>query len=286
MRRRTLLAVCATGLAGLAGCSSGPGGTGDGTDDNLPGTSPSPTGPPDTEGKSDGSPSVSLLKLQPALVTLASADQLGVSSDDRQYLFLEVSDTDGEAPPKEGLKYRFDGATYGPETQTYRTYYGRQNDEWEYTAESGGWLLYRLPARGDATGTGLTWPGGEWQPPRSVRDRLATPAPDLTMTAEVPKTVRHYTHPTITFTVTNEGDVDTRFVAAVNRRGWDIVRAPVGGVSPVVRAGETRTVKIRDPTSIDYPGDENVEDGDPDLTYLVRWTGERIRREVRIVSGP
>ncbi|MFT4890070.1 MAG: hypothetical protein ACI9YT_000983 [Halobacteriales archaeon] len=285
MRRRTLLAACGTGLAGLTGCSSIPTTTGNTPDGHGPSASPSPTARSGSGPGSDGATSISLLKLQPALVTLASADQLGVSSDDRQYLFLEVSVTDGEAPPKEDLKYRFDGATYRPEHRTNRTYYWRLNEEWEYTAESGeGWLLYRLPASGDASGTGLTWPGGEWQAPESVRERLASPAPELSMTAEIPGTVRHYTKPTITLTATNEGDVDTRFVAAVNRTGWDIVRAPVGATSPIVRAGETRTVGIQDPTSIDYPGEENVDDGDPDLTYVVRWTGERISKDVRIVS--
>jgi len=284
MRRRTLLAVCGTGLAGLAGCSSSPDTTGDTPDDDALSGSPSPTVTSGGGSGSDGSLSVSVLKLQPALVTLASADQFGVYSDDDQYLFLEVSVTDGEAPPKEDLEYRFDGTTYGPEQRTNRTHYWRLNGDWEYTAESGGWLLYRLPASGDSSETGLTWPGGEWQPPESVCDRLASPAPELSMTAEIPEAVRHYTNPTITLTATNEGHVDTRFVAAVNRAGWAIVRAPVGAVSPIVRAGETRTTKIQDPTSIDYPGDENVDDGDPDLTYFVRWTGERTRHEVRIVS--
>lgn len=287
MRRRTLLTACGTTLAGLAGCvsTSAPGGSDETTTQGTPTTTAGTTDPTTESGDPSSSLSVSVISLQPAVVELATPDSLGVyGHGSNQYLFIEITVDSGEAPEKDAVAFRFDGEEFGP-METRGLWYHYNNMESEYTADDGrGWLAFELPPAGEASDAAVVWPGGEWEPGPSLRQRLGAETPPMSMEASIPETVTPNSNPVITLTVTNEGSVDERFVAAVNRTGGGVAYAPIEAIQPLIPAGETKTIDITDTIGIDDPGAEARNDGEPDLTYQVRWSGENIRQDVRIVD--
>lgn len=288
MRRRTLLTACGTSLAGLAGCvsDSSPGGSEDTTTQGTPTTTDGTTTEPTTEpGDSNRTLSVSVISLQPAVVELATPDSLDVYGHGaNQYLFIDVSVQSGEPPEKGAFGFRFEGEEFGPmETRGLWYHYNRMEREYT-TADGTGWLAFELPAAGDASDAAVVWPGGEWEPGASLRERLGADTPPMSMEASIPETVTPNSTPVITLTVTNEGNVDERFVAAVNRTGGGVAYAPIGAIRPLVPAGETKSIDITDTMGIRDPGADARNDGEPDLTYQVRWSGENIRTDVRIVD--
>jgi hypothetical protein len=73
---------------------------------------------------------------------------------------------------------------------------------------------------------------------------------------------------TVEIRVTNEGDVDGRYVGAVNRTGPRIAYTPVEYVNRVVEAGETVTVEASDSWSTYSPG-ESRDENELDVTYYL-----------------
>lgn len=206
---------------------------------------------------------------------LATPDSLDVyGHGSNQYLFIEVSVDSGNAPEKGAVAFRFDGEEFGP-METRGLWYHYNNMESEYTADDGrGWLAFELPPAGNVSDAAQVWPGGEWEPGPSLRERLGAETPPMSMKASIAETVTPSSYPVITLTVTNEGSVDERFVAAVNRTGGGVAYAPIGAIQPLIPAGETRSIHITDELGIDDPGEEARSDGQPDLTYQVRWRRE------------
>ncbi|MFB6207016.1 MAG: hypothetical protein ABEJ05_10880 [Haloglomus sp.] len=287
MQRRTLIAALGAGLASLAGCTSigGTDGAGGGTptDQPPPTDQPSPT-PTPTSSPAAASLSVSVRALQPAVVMLAT-DSIHLSgADAHQYLYLEVSVDEGRPPARDELTVRFDGTTSQP-MQTRGLWYGYNHRNERYRSERGaGWLLYELPPSGDASAAVLEWPGGEWRPDAALRERLAAPAPSLSMNAAIPETVPPDSEPTIGFTVTNEGRIDGRFVAALNRTGPRVAYAPIEAVSRLVPAGETTTFEVTDTYDVEGTDPEERGDGEPDFTYHLDWLEGEINRSVRVAE--
>lgn len=285
MRRRALLAGCAGTLGGFAGClsddSDSPADQSTGSDtadtaattETTPGTATSP------------SVSVSPLSLQPVVVDMNSPDSIGVFGEGQQYLFLDLAVTGDEAPAVDEFAFRFDGTEsppYGPDSSYWTDY---NPGGLPYDPERGdGTLAFELPATGDASDAALTWPGGEWTLDATLRERLAEPAPPLSLEWTVPETAKVYDRPTLGFTVTNEGSVTGQFVAALNRTGPVIAYAPITSILRTVPAGETISFEITDSANLRSPGPDEVGDDESDLAYTLDWAGGGSSREIRLVE--
>jgi hypothetical protein len=304
MQRREFLALGGFGIAGLAGCL---GSTGANTDD--PTATPTPTDtatPTDTDPTDTSTPtetetptdtttvagadlSVTVERVQPAVVELATPDSIDAFSDaETQYLYLWIEVTNGAPPARDDLTFRLGGNSHGlrPAEQTFGLWRAYHHDDERYDAERGsGWVLFELPEVEDASDAALRWPGGEWQPGSSLRERLSSPAPTLSVEWSVPDTVSVGDQPTIEFTVTNESDRPGRFVAGLNRTGGGIAYMPVAAIHKLIPAGETVSWSVTDTYDIRAPGEEGIGDGEPDMTYKLARTDDRLEQAVRIVDG-
>lgn len=290
MRRRAVLALCGGGLGSLAGCASrrrdgrqstaSPNG-GPSTD---AGTTPSTPTPAETEL------TVELDALQPALVVL-NVDYLDLySNPSSQYLSLRLSVPDGRAPALSDVSFGFDGASHDPlgREEMPRVYRGVDSESApRYEADEGsGWVLFELPATGDASDAALVWPGGEWHPDEQLRTRLARPFPPLSVEQwQAEPTVVPNGRTTFRVVARNAGDVLGRFVGGINAEGWYPHR-PIASVSRRIPPGETATWEV--------PGEEielvsegmadRVGDGDADVHYEFVWPGGSRSESVRVVE--
>jgi hypothetical protein len=295
MQRRRFLAVCGAGL--LAGClgessADTPDRASDTPDDGSPGSSGSDTpgsdGGTDTGGDSgDGTGlSVSVEKLQPALVAMSTPDSIGVYSADRtQYLFLQLAVERGEAPARSELSFRFDGDEHdlleadGPR-DLWRLY---DEEESRYDGDRGeGWVCFPLPATGAPEGAGLTWGDNVWVPSPEVRERLGAESPPLSVEWSAPDTVEMGEPPAVEVSVTNEGDRAGRFVGALNRSGPRVAYTPVTATSRPIPAGETETWTL-ETDALDGQGGWTPDGAQTAATYYLHWPGDRGQRTVEVV---
>lgn len=285
MRRREVLALWGGGFVSLAGCLSGRStpGTDGSTSPDTDTTSPTAT-PPDVEL------TVELDALQPVLVVL-NVDYLDLrSTSSSQYLYLRISAPADPPPARSDLSFRFDGESHAPlGSEEMPRVYRRSSSESapQYEADGGsGWILFELPATGDASDAALVWPGGEWRPDEQLRRRLAASFPPLSVEQwQVEPTVALGGQTTFGVAVKNAGDVPGRFVGAVNAEGW-LPPRPVAPVSRLIPPGETVTWEV--------PGEEvellseeladRVGDGQADVHYELRWPGDSQSKSVRIVE--
>jgi hypothetical protein len=284
MQRRRFLAVCGAGL--LAGCL---GESGDDTPDDTGKPGSSGGGPDDgTDPGTVGGPtlSVSVGKLQPALVAMSTPDSIGVYSGDRtQYLFLQLAVERGDPPARSELSFRFDGDEHDPleadgPQDLWRLYDGEES---RYDADSGeGWVCFPLPATGAPEGAGLTWADNVWVPSPAVRDRLAAAAPPLSVEWAAPDTVEMGEAPTIEVSVTNEGDRAGRFVGALNRSGPRIAYIPVTAISRLIPAGATETWTL-ETGALDGQGGWTPDGGQTAATYHLHWPDRHRQRTVEVV---
>ena len=287
MRRRRFIGLCGIAAAGLAGCANPTDDAGDGNGSPTPGTEPTPTEPP------ADAPTLRAEHewLQPALVTM-NVDALSVDGESgRQYLYLGVAVEAGDAPARSALRLRFDGETYPPAApdRLYRTY---PEDDGQYRAERGeGWVLFDLPATGDASDLALLdeSSGTEWpvtsQASTNLDGRLAAPAPSLSLDVTVPETVTVEEQPTVSLTVMNEGDRDGTFVGGVNRQGPAIASTPIETVRGVVPPGESTTLEVTDTVGYSQVPAGATGDGEADMTYHVEWSGGTRSGDVRLVES-
>jgi hypothetical protein len=274
VRRRALLAGCAGTLGGLAGCLT------DTRDDSPRSTDQSET----RTATATPSLSVSVLSLQPAVVEFGT-DSVFLSDDASQYLFVVLTVEDGTPPAAHQFTFQFDGSETAP-LEPQKSYWNDYNPgETRYSRDAGtGWLAFELPSTGDASAAALRWPGGEWTPGTTLRERLAALAPSLSLEWSVPETAEVLSTPTLTFTVTNSRDLPGRFVGALNRTGPTVAYTPVTSVSRRVPASETVTFETTERFRLDNPGDDEVGDDDPDLTYILDSVAGERRADVRLVE--
>jgi hypothetical protein len=224
-------------------------------------------------------------RLQPGVAVLG-IDSVGVASDGAQFLFLTVESAADDPPARSDLRFRFDGqlhssgrTTGSGQTQVWRA----SNSDDRYDADRGsGWVLFELPETGDASDAALTWEGGEWRPGDSLRTRLASSPPPLSLEWSVPETPTPGETP-IGFTVINEGDRRGRFVAGVNETGIRTAYSPIAAFSRPVPPGETVSWETVHENGLE-PDDPAVGDGESDGRYVLSWPGDDREREVRFVS--
>lgn len=300
MRRRQVLALSGSLLAGAAGCLSASAPEASQTDESHTTTGSQTTDADSTTDREDTTTteyadvSVTLDALQPGLVTMTTPDSIGVSGRDARYLLVRVStDGDGQRPAPESFSLAVGGADYRPESvdQPWRIWRFHDEDDPGYDRASGeGLLLFEFPDdpgsdADSSAGPVLTWPGGEWRPDESIRRRLARPEPPLSVSAEVPDSVEFGESPTVSVTVENRGDVPGRFVAGLNRTGPMVAYTPVERVSMLVPAGESETWEYTDNSIMagDYSEDQRG-DGKTDMSYVLNWADGSARRDVRYVE--
>lgn len=274
MRRRALLAAIATAGTVSAGC------LGDDTDPNAGGTTtptPSDAGTNDpatatdetaTPTAVDGEVTVENLALQQGLVVPNTPDSIAVQRGDHRHLWATVSVSG--TPPEIGAFALDVGSTvYAPlsadDHRAYRTGWG---DEQYYDASTGtSLLLFELPTQVDDPDVTLRSPVSTAFVADSLEERLAATPPSTSATL-----VKRYDETPdrpVAVEVTNEGDITTRFVAAVNREGPAIAYTPVTRVSVLLAPGETRTIPVHDPINHRTPSPDG--DGEPDMTYHLDW---------------
>lgn len=303
MRRRHFLTLCAGSLAAISGCQFRDRSAS--TDEGRPrsadtvGETPSNAAGNASGGTAATATGSGTRRGADASITVASlrpdalihyTDVVGIDGSDRsQYLFLDVSVTAGDPPPRAAFRLRFDGSAASPlfpDRQLWRFLQGSVDP---YDGESGaGRMAFELPDPVGADDLTVTWPGDERRLtdetlPPAIRRRLAVPSPSLSLDASIPGEVATSTDPTLSFTATNEGDVPTYFVAGVNRRGPEISYAPIIGVSEPVPPGGTETVEITDSISLGRR-EQGTGDGEPNMTYVVKWAGDTVRRDVRLTA--
>lgn len=293
MRRRALLASGSTLLAaGLAGCL---GQSGPDTDEPPTQTTAEPTnGTPTTDEPTtdrtteqptyDATVAPEFGRLQPGVV-LVGIDSIGVHGDGQQYLFYRVEVTDGDPPERSAFEFRFDGDAYSPDVDTSgRLWRPSEHEDWWYTADDGaGWVVFELPESGDASDAAFALGDQEWSVPESVRERLAEPAPELSLDWDVP-VEQPPAESTLGFTVSNDGDRDTWFVGALNGVQMYAAVSPIRSFLREVPAGETVSWEFTHDNGTE-PGSDDVGDGEPDGTYRLFWNGGRREQEIRVVEA-
>lgn len=231
--------------------------------------------------------------LQPAVVTQQTADSMGVTSaEGTQYLYLDVAVTSGAVPAREDLRVRFDGNEFEPISQDMRLWRANEHGNSRYDAKNGGgWLLFSLPQTGNASEFALIEADGVGVGPvvssasMDVDGRLESRTPPLSLEWSAPDTVEPGTTPTLSFTVTNEGNHDGTFVAALNRSGPSIAMAPIAAIREVIPPGEPTTFEVTDTLDVESPGSENVGDGNPDMRYDLQWTDGSESQHLRVVES-
>lgn len=262
MRRRSLLAAGGLALLG-PGC--------------LRDTGPSldPEADPATDGSTESaneSPSFSVTEagVFPGYVTMGD-DSIGTVDGAGQYLLVGTATT-SERPGADAVEFSVGGETYTHESPPESLYWP---EELVANEEFGNWLIVPLSETVDgADDTHLTWPGGEWRPPESVRDRLASPLPDLEVSFEAPSAVGPEEAPTLSLSVHNPSDMGGNAVLALNRVGPRIAYAPVREVVLECAPGETVTREF-DAKSPHEPAEPR------EVTYHLHVAGsERISRTI------
>lgn len=292
MKRRDVIALCVPALASVAGCiSSGSDGDGGSTPSSDPSTStedppddsPTPSDPTTSPDREGNAVSVGVHALQPGVVALFNPDSASVDSRGGQYLFLDVEVVAGDAPAREDFAFQFDGESHAP-IDDVRELYHKLTSMDPYEQPTGeGWLAFELPETGDASDAKLTWGNGEWWPDETYRARLSNPLPELSVSSTIPETVKRGETPRITVTATNEGDRPTQFVAALNRQGGGVAHAPVDYASTPVPPGESITWEPDDSMPRSVPPEE-IGDGEPDMTYDLKYANGGSEQAVRVVE--
>lgn len=284
MRRRAFVALCGGTLATTAGCLESPSSAEGGTaaTSNRTGSTPTTTAGPRA--------SVSLLSYQPGVLKRSTPETLGVFSDaETANAFFEVSlGASADSAGRLDFELRFDGETYRQETAPGRDVRVADGDQDRVPYNSGldsGWLLYELPAAGDAAALRLSGPGTEWQPNETVRRRFATQGPDLAVDVDAPETIDPGDEPTISVTVRNDESVPGRFLATMDRNVPGESERGLGYESRLVPANEATTWEQTD-TALDTESRlARREDGGPDsaVTYsvIVATPTASVSRDVR-----
>ncbi|MBV0900742.1 hypothetical protein [Haloarcula salina] len=262
MRRRRLLTLFGTLLAG-SGCQR----LGEDTQTVTPVPSP---GERRTATDTDVSAGLDVRNptVQPGYVARNFPDSIAVYDDADQYLTVEVRTVDGTPPDRSAFRLGFDGTDYQPVERRTSEAMFRDGESGAGYADGGGVLVFGLPEAGDASGTKLTWPGGERRFTKEVEQRLAAPLPSFDVTLSGPD-VATDGDPTIEFAVTNTGDVAGRYLLALNRAGPRVASVPVRRISGVLDAGKSRTVVHDARSPVPRTGDPN------DVTYILDAPGER-----------
>lgn len=230
MYRRRVLALCGLAITG-SGCQ----GKTDDTETVTPVPSPAAS---ETDTGSPSAVTITDAAVTPGVV-VPGTDSINVRSTDGQYLVLTAT-IEGTGVDRAAFSLRFDGATHSPETFRNGLY---RDGEWgQQFTEAGGPLVFDLPETGSARDARLSWPGGEWTPPETVRDRLEAPLPSFDITLDGPERVTEPAMPTLEITITNTGDTAGRYVIALNRTGPRVAYAPVGRFDGDVAPGETERI--------------------------------------------
>ncbi len=294
MRRRTLLSACGLALSGLAGCSSNTG-----EEETTPTETPEPTVVVNETPPRPGP--VTFLSLQAKLVRVDRYAAELTRGEKSQYLYLDLDFTDEKPPARDEFTVEFSDRTIYPmakgNTMSVLNNYGPQ-----YTRHRGtGWLLFELPATGDATDARLRWPDGEWIPTERIKTRLAGEHPPFSVGLSIDRTISPGSVPSITVEMTNEGSIACRFVGSLNRAGpnSDATKptetsgpisfppasskfVPVTGISEFVPAGKTKRIDLTESDeSFDVPAEQRG-DNEGDLYYWFDEPGSRSREIVRV----
>ncbi|WP_161631419.1 hypothetical protein [Candidatus Halobonum tyrrellensis] len=295
MRRRSLLAGIAGGLAALTGCTDTTtprSGTASptATPTRRPTADPDPTASPPPSGTATRSAAAEVtvdeLGLQYGLVAPASPDSIGIRDPETPYVVASVR-VDGTLP-LDAFALRVDDESVPPTTpdarsggdRLYRTSWG--DDGW-YDANRGRGLLLFEPPSGAAERVRLAWPGGGRTLGDAAGARLAGP-PAFSAAVDAPETHAGTGVPSVAVEAANEGERPGRFVGALNRVGPTVAYTPVARLTELVPAGES--VRLPVPVGWGWPDDDGrVGDGDPDVTYHLHYPGGEDSASVRLVES-
>jgi len=292
MRRRRLLQLSGVSVTGLAGCLGITEPSESTSSPNTESEANETTTPTDSMTAKSVSLSAELDSLQPAVVTQPTADSIDIeAAANTQYLYLDVTVNTGTAPTHEDLRVRFDGREFGPIDRDLRLWRAYNYGNARYDSKTGsGWLLFPLPETGVVSDVALVGADGSDESPivsspsMNFDGRLESRSPPLSLEWSVPDTVEPGATPTLSFTVTNEGDHDGTFVAALNRSESSIAMAPITAIRKVIPPGEPTTFELTDTLNVKNPGDAHTDDGASDIRYDLYWAAGTRSQQVQLVG--
>jgi len=273
-RRRFLATVAAVGA--VAGCiddgePDGPT-TGNGGETATDTLTPTPR---DADGVENGTAApddgadglvVESMTLQHGLVVPETPDSIVVGAQDHRYLWVRVTTTES-APNLTDLSLSIRSGTVDPldadDRRIYRT--GWAGEEYYDGTPGTRLVLFELPLTVDTPRMTFQSPAGQVRATDAETTRLGRSPPS--MSASLQKRYDETPEKPIVVQVTNEGDVDGRFLGAINREGPSVAYTPITRVSVPVEAGETQSVPITDSVTHRTATPGNSE---PDMTYHLR----------------
>lgn len=287
MQRRAFLASVGGTVTSLAGCLGGgppQSGRSPPTEESTSATTQTSTTPttPTVEPTPTADVTIDSLHLQYGVVTQSSPDSIGVANPETPYLVASVSVDGALSWERFGLGQ---GDVLSEPTRIdrlYRTSWG--DDHWYEAGRPDGLVLFEAPSK-TTTHLRLTWPGAERPVPDAIVARLNAATPRLTVSLSVPDAHDSTTAPPVSVEVTNEDDVERRFLGALNRTGPRIAYTPVARLSELVPAGESLTLSVDDSWS-GMPSVDRLGDGTPDVTYHLHFSGGEQSAGIRLVDPP
>lgn len=284
MRRRSYLALAASALSTTAaGCTS----AGDATSTTTRETTTTATTTAETTTSTattrSASVSFSDLTVQPAALEL-NTDYLSVL-DSGQYLFAQATVESGQVE-YESYTLRLADATYTPLAKRQRLRLWRAYDDGKYSSSTGGLVVFELPESTSSENPDavLDYPGGERSLAENLRTRLAA-SPTFSTSVAVPEQVAAEGSLAVELTVTNGSDTPARFVGALNRSGPLVAMKPVEEIRPLIAANETETVTIDQTEAVRETPDDDVGDGETDVTFYLWTVAGDEERTVRVVDS-
>ncbi|MFA9516500.1 hypothetical protein ACERIT_04675 [Halopenitus sp. H-Gu1] len=295
-RRRVLAGLCLPVAASLGGClrivgsigeGNGPNGTNSSLDGNgLIGGPGNGIGEESGNG-SGGGVTVHDVTVQPEVVAFDSPDSYGVYGDrGDQYVIADVEVSDPEPFPVDEFAIETPNGTY-PATIEIGTNPESMADDgdpygWpDSDPAARGWLAVSVPKPlSGAADARLAWADGEHALATEAVDRLTRPSTDFEVSLKGPESVTIGETVTARVTISNVGDVDGTFVAAINRQGPQIASAPEEAIAVAVPAGEVSVRKFEFPVT--DPEIANREA--PSMRLHLQWRDGERTRETTIVT--
>lgn len=230
MHRRTVLALCASGLAGTAGClSTGAGpGSGPGDDEATDGSTDAPAVSPSPDATPVDGVVVDDLAVRKAVAYESLMGSGGVlAAPDRQYVVASVRS--GRSLEADAFAFETDADSWEPglpDTTGAANYAvaGREGGLLGTAASDGtsGYLAFAVPSPLEASNPRIRLTErtaddlGPWPLSAAQRDRLAAPAPRFELESlSVPESVSQGEQLDVSLTARNVSGADGRFLAAV-----------------------------------------------------------------------
>jgi hypothetical protein len=286
--RRSYLASLAAAAAGLAGCTSAPGGSGGGSATDSPSDTATDSAAERTLGdtyEGDGyTVTLTDVAARKSVLAYYAPDAFGVETapEGERYAFVGVETTGGSPPPRESFRFVAEGEEFEPaevSRDVRRDFAPVMETRYEPSSPNGdgkGWVAFAVPERLQGS-LRVTVDAASWQLPESVAApfREAVPAFEIDDVA-IPDAVDADEAIPIAVEFRNVGDAGGTLRGALNHTG------PLHGADAFtldIPAGSRATWE----TSIEYHLDDDFETSV--VQFEIATTAGDVERRVEIRGG-